>query len=49
MYANAPMLEQCRSELEQALEDWVLFRIYKNVSLPKIDGIKLAIKKEAAA
>jgi len=49
VYANAPTLEGCRSELEQALEDWVLFRIYKNLALPKIDGIKLTIKKEVAA
>jgi predicted RNase H-like HicB family nuclease len=49
VYANAPMLEECRGELEQVLEDWVLFRIYKNLALPKIDGIKLTIKKEIAA
>jgi len=49
VYANAPTLEECRSELEQVLEDWVLFRIYKNLALPKIDGIKLAVKKEVAA
>ncbi len=49
VYANALTLEECRSELEQALEDWVLFRIYKNLALPKIDGIKLTIKKEVAA
>lgn len=49
VYANAPTLEECRSELEQVLEDWVLFRIYKNLAIPKIDGIKLTIKKEVAA
>jgi predicted RNase H-like HicB family nuclease len=49
VYANAPTLEQCRSELAQVLEDWILFRIYKNLTIPGIDGIKLTIKKEAAA
>jgi predicted RNase H-like HicB family nuclease len=49
VYANATTLEQCRSELAQVLEDWILFRIYKNLTLPRIDGIKLAIKKEVAA
>jgi predicted RNase H-like HicB family nuclease len=49
VYANAPTLEKCRSELEQVLEDWLLFRIYKNLPLPKIDGIKLSVKKEVAA
>jgi len=49
VYANARTLEKCRSELAQVLEDWVLFRIYKNLALPKIDGIKLTVKKEIAA
>jgi predicted RNase H-like HicB family nuclease len=49
VYANATTLEKCRSELAQVLEDWVLFRIYKNLPLPKIDGIKLTVKKEIAA
>jgi len=49
VYANAPTLEECRSELAEALEDWVLFRIYKNLSLPRIDGLKLTVKKEVAA
>ena len=49
VYANALTLEECRGELEQVLEDWVLFRIYKNLALPRIDGIKLTIKKEVAA
>jgi len=49
VYANAPTLEECRSELEEVLEDWLLFRIYKNLTLPKIDGVELTVKKEAAA
>ena len=36
VYANATTLEKCRSELAQVLDDWVLFRIYKNLALPKI-------------
>ena len=49
VYANAPSLEECRSELETVLEDWLLFRIYKNLPLPKIDGVQLTVKKEMAA
>ncbi|MCJ7675623.1 MAG: type II toxin-antitoxin system HicB family antitoxin [Sedimentisphaerales bacterium] len=49
VYASAPTLEECRSELAQVLEDWLLFRIHKNLTLPKIDGIKLTVKKEIAA
>jgi predicted RNase H-like HicB family nuclease len=49
VYANARTLEQCRSELAQVLEDWILFRVHKNLPLPRIDGIRLTVKKEIAA
>jgi predicted RNase H-like HicB family nuclease len=41
VYADAPSLEECRNELEQTLEDWILLRVAKNFSLPQIDGIDL--------
>ena len=37
VYANARSLEECRDELAEVLEDWLLFRIHKNLPLPKID------------
>jgi len=43
VYANAPTLEECRSELAEVLEDWLLFRIPKNLPLLKIDGIELIV------
>ena len=49
VYANAPTLEECRNELAEVIEGWLLFRIHKNLTLPKIDGLKLTIKKEVAA
>ncbi len=49
VYANASTLEKCRSELAETLEDWLLFRIHKNLPIPRIDGVKLTIKKEIAA
>jgi len=30
--------EDCREELRDALEERVLFRVYKNLPLPAIDG-----------
>ncbi|MFZ4622149.1 MAG: type II toxin-antitoxin system HicB family antitoxin [Bacteroidota bacterium] len=47
VYANAPTLEECRKELEQTLEDWILLRVSKNLSLPQIDGIDLTVKEVA--
>jgi predicted RNase H-like HicB family nuclease len=49
VYANAGTLESCRNELADVLEDWLLFRIHKNLPIPAINGIKLKIKKEIAA
>jgi predicted RNase H-like HicB family nuclease len=49
VYANAPTLEECRSELAEVLEDWLLFSIHKNFPVPPIDGIELTVKKEIAA
>jgi predicted RNase H-like HicB family nuclease len=49
VYANAATLEECRSELAEVLEGWLLFRIYKNLPLPKIDGIELTVDKDVAA
>jgi predicted RNase H-like HicB family nuclease len=46
-YANAKTLEDCREQLREVLEEWVLFRVHRNLSLPVIDGIKLIVKKVA--
>jgi predicted RNase H-like HicB family nuclease len=47
VYANAPNLEACREELAEVLEEWILFRLHRNLSLPVLDGIQLAIKEVA--
>ncbi|MBO1222984.1 MAG: type II toxin-antitoxin system HicB family antitoxin [Candidatus Scalindua sediminis] len=43
--ANAKSLEKCRKELEETLEEWILFRIHKNLSIPVVDKIELKIKE----
>jgi predicted RNase H-like HicB family nuclease len=47
VYANARTLEECREELREVLDEWVLFRVHKNLSLPTIDGIELLVKEVA--
>ena len=47
VYANALSLEECRDQLEEVLEEWILFRVHKNLDLPVIDGIELTIKEVA--
>lgn len=38
VYANTKTLENCRDELEEVLEEWILFRISRNIPLPVIEG-----------
>ncbi|MGQ9630260.1 MAG: type II toxin-antitoxin system HicB family antitoxin [bacterium] len=47
VYADADTLEACREELREVLEEWILFRLSKNLPLPVVDGIELAIKEVA--
>ena len=48
VYANSQTLEECRNELAEVLEDWMLFRVHKNLALPAIDGVELTFTSEAA-
>ena len=45
IWANTPSLEDCREELAEVLEEWVLFRVSKGLPLPVVGGIELAIKE----
>jgi MPBQ/MSBQ methyltransferase len=47
VYANASTLEDCREQLEEVLEEWILFRVSRNLPLPVIDGIEITIKEVA--
>jgi predicted RNase H-like HicB family nuclease len=38
VYANTSNLETCRDELAEALEEWIMLRIAKGLSLPTVDG-----------
>jgi predicted RNase H-like HicB family nuclease len=39
VYANADTLEACRDELESVLEEWILFRVSRNLFLPIVNGV----------
>ena len=45
VYASADTLEACREELAEVLEEWILFRVSRNLSLPTVEGIELKIKE----
>lgn len=43
VYANSDTLAVCREELQEVLEDWILFRVSKHLSLPIVDNIEIKI------
>lgn len=47
VYSNASTLEECRDELEEVLEEWILFRVSRNLDLPTVDGLSLTIQEVA--
>jgi len=47
VYAQTNTLESCRSELASALEDWILFRVSRQLPVPEVSGLSLAIKEVA--
>jgi len=47
VYANADTLEECREELEEVLEEWLFFRISRNLFIPEVNGMELKIKEIA--
>ncbi len=47
VYANADRLEECREQLEEVLEEWILLRVSRNLPLPVVEGIELVIKETA--
>ncbi len=47
VWANADTLEACREELAEVLEEWILLRVARNLSLPVVDDIELSIKEVA--
>lgn len=47
IWANASSVEECRSELIEVLEEWLLLKIRDNDPIPTIGGINISIQKAA--
>lgn len=41
VWANAATLAACQEELQEVLEEWILFRLANHLSLPTVAGIEL--------
>ena len=47
VYATASTLEACREELEEVLEEWILFRVSQSLPVPTVGDIDLTITETA--
>ena len=45
VWANAQSIEECRKELSEVLEEWVLLKLTDGDSIPSISGIDIKIQK----
>jgi predicted RNase H-like HicB family nuclease len=48
VYVDANSLEDCREQLQEVLEGWILLGLRLGHALPIIDGIDLSIHQEVA-
>jgi len=49
VWATGKTLEECRRNLEVAIEDWVFFSLAKGFSIPPLGNIVLRLPEEVAA
>ena len=47
VFADGKTLEGCRDELASTLEDWILFRISRNLPIPEVAGMNLKVEEVA--
>jgi len=45
IWATGKTLEECRKNLKEALEDYIIISLEKHLSLPEIDGIRITTTK----
>ena len=46
--AHGDTLEACRGELASTLEDWLMFRISRQLPVPVVEGLDLTVKESPA-
>src|SRR5687767_6338592 len=47
VWANAATLEECRDELMEVLEGWLLLGVAHGHELPEVNGIEIKVQKVA--
>ena len=49
VWANGITIEECRTELLEVSEEWLILKLRDNDPIPEIEGINLKMKKVAVA
>lgn len=47
VWAEAETLEECREQLQEVLEEWIIIKLQRGLSLPVLRGVELKINKVA--
>ena len=49
VWSNAATVEECRQELIEVIEEWLILKIRDRDPLPQFEGLTLEVKEERAA
>jgi len=49
VWANSKTVEECRKELVEVLEEWLILKLRDGDPVPKVKGIEINIKEVATA
>ena len=47
VWADAASLEDCRDELEEVIEEWLLLRLSRQLPVPILDRVDLVVREVA--
>lgn len=45
VWANSKTLEECRTELQEVLEGWIILRLSRGAEVPDIESASLYVKE----
>ena len=48
VWASGKTLEECRKNLEEVIDEWIIIRIKKGLSIPPIENFNIEISGEIA-
>jgi predicted RNase H-like HicB family nuclease len=49
VWANAKTVEECRKELVEVLEEWLILKIRDRDVIPEVDGVQICVREMIAA